>query len=77
VALYSDAGTANWRLATEADFDFTHVPKAFETDNNNRLYLAPQQNAPLGGSRCASWVYEMPHRAHTFLQRCRCGWRCV
>lgn len=70
-ALYSDVGPASWRLATEADVDSTRVPKAFESDNNNRLYLAPQKNAPLGGGRCASWVYEMPHRAHTFLQQVR------
>lgn len=62
-ALWSDSSVANFRILTNSD-NVNDVPAAYETDNNNRLYIAPRNGEDYAGNskRCV-WAYQIPSQS--------------
>jgi len=59
-ALWVDSGTANWNTLND-DHIAGAIPDRFTTDNNNRLYLAPNKDEVFSNtSALAFWGYAIP-----------------
>lgn len=59
-ALWSDTGTARWRIVTDDDVS-GQSPEKWELDNNNRLYFAPRLGEQfLNAANRGAWGYQAP-----------------
>lgn len=67
-SFYGHEGSADWRIVTEDDIALIRSGDAYETDNNNRLYLAPRKGEFLNWTtEVGAFCYQVPNGSSRLL----------